>query len=102
MIARRPTRHSAWQECLNANHVTMTALRAVAQGLAGKQLVVVVVVQRHIREFRNGRGFGEQLPAPGQLGRAMTVGQETIMPNPLESARQNVQQEAADARAEAE
>jgi integrase len=35
--------------------------------------------------------------APGQLGRTVTVGQETIMPNPLESARQNVQQEAADA-----
>ena len=39
MIAWRPTRQGAWQECLDANHVTMTALRAVAQGLAGKQLV---------------------------------------------------------------
>ena len=86
MIAWRPTRQGAWQECLDANHVTMTALRAVAQGLAGKQLVVVAVVQWHIREFRNGRGFRKQLPAPGQLGRTVTVGQEPIMPNPLESS----------------
>ena len=95
MIARRPPWKDAWQEGSDANQVTMAAFRAVTQRLAGEQLVAVPVVQRHIRHLDNGRRFCKQLSATSELDCAVAVGQQAVMPNPLESARQNVQQEAA-------
>ncbi len=90
MIARRPTWHSAWQECFDANHVTVSAFRTVTQGFSGEQLVAITVVHRHVLNLDNGCGFRKQLPATGQLGRTVSVGQKAVMPNPLKSGRQNV------------
>lgn len=68
----------------------MAAFRAVAQRLAGEQLVAVAVVQRYFRDLDNGCGFGEQLPAPCEFYRAAPVGEKAVMPDPLESGWQNV------------
>ncbi len=86
-MTRWSARQGAGQEGFNAKHVATSTLWAVTQRPAGQQLVAVTVVERHIRNLDHGGGFGEQLPAEGQLGRAVAVGQEAVMPNPLKPVR---------------
>ena len=64
-----------------------TALGAIAQRLSGEALIAVTVVQRHLGKLDHGSGLGKQLTALGQLGGAMAVGQEAVMPNPLKPVR---------------
>ncbi len=96
VIARRPSWHGARQKGFDANHVATTALWAITQGLAGELLVAVAIIQRGISECGGRIGCFEQLPTAGKFDGAIAVGQKAVMPNPLEPARKNMQQEAAD------
>lgn len=65
------------------------------QRFAGEQFVAVAVVWRRIGKFDGGRRYGEQLPTAGQFDHAIAIGQEAVMPDPLEPVWHDMQQEAA-------
>ena len=95
MLLRWPAWQGSGQEGVDAHHVALAALRAVPQRLAGELLVAVAIVQRRRGKGDDGRRCGEQLSAARQLGRAVAVGQQAVVPYALEARRQDMQQEAA-------
>ena len=95
-IAGRPTGHGTRREALDTHHVAVTALRAVTQRLAGEQQVAVAIVDRRFGAGHDGFGLGDQFATAGKFDRTITVGEEAVMPDPLQSIRKDMQQEATD------
>jgi hypothetical protein len=74
------------------------ANRAFSQRMAGESLISIAIVFRYHRGRRTfpGRSHAEKLTAMLQLLLPMGIGEEAVIADAVESARENVQEEAAD------
>ena len=96
MTTGRPARLRTREERLDAEHLAVAALRAVAKRHARQPLIAVLVVQRRRLLRQHWCWRRQQLAAARQLGRAVPVAQQAVVADALESRRQDMQQEAAD------
>jgi hypothetical protein len=88
------TRSAAGQN-LDEEHFALLANRTLRQRMPGEFLVPLPIVLGG-GGFRFRRGHSEKLTAQGEFPLSATIGEEAVVPNPLEAFRKHVHQEPAD------
>ncbi len=86
--AGRAARKRSRQERLDAHHLTLAALRAVAQRFAGQALVLIQVVRWLVGWRRRGRR--EKLATLLELDLTVAVRQQPVVAYALQARRQDV------------